>query len=433
MKAGDFSRPCSGVTTQRNTRIRSQIWEDVAPEGTSSRREQQVASPVETIRRSAPPVPNETGELDALKRFGSPLPPDNPSSGWTRALIVLSALVLLGGTCVSALLLKTYLVRDNRFRIAGSDNIEVSGINEVSRAEMLPVFGEDIGRNLFCVPIAERRRDLEKIPWIERATVMRLLPDRIRVNIVERKPVAFVRQGQQIDLIDANGVLLTMPPAMMAQHHYSFPVLTGIDPQDSPAASKTRMAVYQRLVDELDAGGQHLSEQISEIDLTDPEDARVAMAEQGGDVVAHMGEDHFLERYQRYRAHIAEWRQQYPDLATVDLRYDQQAVLQMAQASDAQPAAPDASTPADGDQAKPFASGPALDAQPAVAPAKPQNVAAVTKNRNTKTSKNSANKNASKKGNAAKYKNQHAAARHSATYISQQRKPRPAAVPGEGQ
>jgi cell division protein FtsQ len=49
---------------------------------------------------------------------------------------------------------------------------------------------------------------------------------------------------------------------------------------------------------------------------------------------------HFLERYQRYRAHIAEWRQQYPNLAVADLRYEQQVVLQMSPAPNAaQPAA----------------------------------------------------------------------------------------------
>jgi len=123
--------------------------------------------------------------------------------------------------------------------------------------------------------------------------------------------------------------LLTMPAEMMAQHHYSFPVVTGIDPRDPLLSRKARMAVYLHLLAELDGNNQHLSEQISEIDLTDPEDARVLMPEQGADILAHFGEDRFLERYQRYKAHIAEWRQQYPKLSAVDLRYDQQAVLEM--------------------------------------------------------------------------------------------------------
>jgi cell division protein FtsQ len=141
--------------------------------------------------------------------------------------------------------------------------------------------------------------------------------------------VAFVRQGSQVGLVDASGVLLNMPAAIMTQHHYSFPVVTGIDARDTLASRKTRMAVYQRLLAELDSGGQHLSEQISEIDLTDPEDARVLMPETGRDILAHFGEEKFLERYQRYKAHIAEWRQQYPSLAQVDLRYDRQVVLEM--------------------------------------------------------------------------------------------------------
>jgi cell division protein FtsQ len=91
------------------------------------------------------------------------------------------------------------------------------------------------------------------------------------------------------------------------------------------------------LLGELDSNGQRLSEQISEIDLTDPEDARVLMPEQGADILAHFGEDHFLERYQRYKAHIAEWRQQYPKLAAVDLRYEQQVVLEMTPGSNAAP------------------------------------------------------------------------------------------------
>jgi cell division protein FtsQ len=90
------------------------------------------------------------------------------------------------------------------------------------------------------------------------------------------------------------------------------------------------MAVYMRLLGELDANNQKISEQISEIDLTDPEDARVLMPEQSTDILAHFGDSLFLERYQRYKAHIAEWLQQYPKLSAVDLRYDRQVILEMA-------------------------------------------------------------------------------------------------------
>jgi cell division protein FtsQ len=274
------------------------------------------------------------------ERFKEPAGPWwRPASTVGRVFLALGILAGLGGFTAGVLAMKTYVSRDARFRIAGTGAIEATGLTQVSRAEMLPVFGEDVGRNIFFVPLNERRKQLEAIPWVKQATVMRLLPDQIRVSVVERQPVAFVRHDQQIGLVDADGVLLTMPPAMMAQHHYSFPVVTGIRPSDPLSMRQARMAVYGRLIAELDASNQHLSEQLSEIDLTDPQDARVLMPEQGTDILGHLGDDRFLERYQRYKAHIAEWRQQYPKLAAVDLRYDNQVVLEMTPGTNAVAAA----------------------------------------------------------------------------------------------
>jgi cell division protein FtsQ len=303
-----------------------------------------------------------------------------PASTFGRVALGVGVLAVLGSFTVGVMAVKTYLGRDSRFRIAGAGNIEATGITEVSRAEMLPVFGEDFGRNIFFVPLGERRKQLEAIPWVEHATVMRLLPDQIRVSIVEREPVAFVRQGQQIGLVDKDGVLLTMPPSMMAQHHYSFPVVTGVEPSDPPSMRKARMAVYGRLLTELDANGQHLSEQISEIDLSDPQDARVLLPEPGADILGHFGDDRFLDRYQRYKAHIAEWRQQYPKLTAVDLRYDTQVVLEMTPGTNAVAAAVDggaapdaggkpalAAAESETPSAKPFASKPAAS-KPAASP-----------------------------------------------------------------
>jgi cell division protein FtsQ len=253
-----------------------------------------------------------------------------PRSKWGRIFLGVGALTVIVILLTVGYLFKTYLERDARFRIAAGSNIQATGLTEVTRADILPVFGEDIGRNIFFVPLNQRRKQLEKIPWVQSASVMRVLPDQLRVSVVERTPVAFVRHGQQIGLVDANGVLLSMSAASMSKHHYSFPVVTGIDPGDPLASRKARMAVYGRLVGDLDSTGQRLSEQISEIDLTDPEDARVMMPEPGADILAHFGDDQFLTRYQRYKAHIAEWRQQYPKLASADLRYEQQVVLEMA-------------------------------------------------------------------------------------------------------
>lgn len=390
------------MAIQGNDTSRPLVWEDDAPADSRFRRVRQDVPLPGRVRRGGPGMPLEMDDPD-----GDDLPRKKwareeqsghwwwPASTVGRVFVGLGALVVIIAITTVVDLAKIYLERDSRFRITGASHIEATGLTEVTRAEMLPVFGEDIGRNVFFVPLEARRKQLEAIPWIEHATVMRLLPDQIRVNVVERQPVAFTRHGQQIGLVDANGILLDMPAASMAAHHYSFPVVTGIDAGDRLASRQARMAVYLRLMSELDGNGQHYSEQLSEIDLTDPEDARVLMPEQGTDILAHFGEDHFLDRFQRYKQHIAEWRQQYPKLAAVDLRYEHQVVLEMASgASAAQPSVDPATAKSPADAAMPAPGGAtAVKQLPKSAP---------SKNKNAKTK--SAGKS---KSSAAKSKAEH--------------------------
>lgn len=352
------------------------FWEEEAPAESRVRRMQQVAP---RSGRNLPGMPPEFDDPDedgdpraARRRFGADRA-DRSSGHWWwpasttgRVFVGIGAAVILGAFLAAGITIKHFLERDARFRIGGMEDIQAAGLTEVPRAQMLPVFGGDIGRNVFFVPLNERRRELEQIPWIEHATVMRLLPDQIRVSVIERTPVAFTRHGQQIGLVDPNGVLLGMSASAMAAHHYSFPVITGIDPGDPADSRRARMALYLRMMSELDGGGKRNSEQISEIDLTDPEDARVLMPAQGMDILAHFGEDHFLDRFERYQAHIAEWRQQYPHLASVDLRYDNQVVLQMASGKEKAQDSTDASAgaPAASETEKPSPSA-AASAPPA--------------------------------------------------------------------
>ncbi|MEA3007671.1 MAG: cell division protein FtsQ, partial [Acidobacteriaceae bacterium] len=167
------------------------------------------------------------------------------------------------------------------------------------------------------------------LPWVEHATVMRLLPDQLRVAIVERTPVAFVRQGNTIGLVDAHGVLLHLPPAAMAAKHYSFPVVSGISARDPLSVRAARMHLYQQFIHDLDSGETKVSTQLSEVDISDPEDIWALLPAQGNDIQVHFGDSDFLARYRSYQQHLPEWRQQYPHLASVDMRYEDQVVLDM--------------------------------------------------------------------------------------------------------
>ena len=74
--------------------------------------------------------------------------------------------------------LRYYLMHDSRFVVATSDDVQITGAEHLTRDQVLTVFGADLERNIFRVPLAERQADLERLPWVAHATVMRLLPDR---------------------------------------------------------------------------------------------------------------------------------------------------------------------------------------------------------------------------------------------------------------
>jgi cell division protein FtsQ len=261
-------------------------------------------------------------------------------------------LVLTTGAATAALVeTRSFLLHDARFTVPDEQAIQIAGSSHLTHAQLLSIFGEDVDRNIFTIPLAQRRAELEQLPWVEHATVMRLLPDHVRVAIVERTPVAFVRQGAHIGLADATGALFDMPSAEMLAAggdeapHYSFPVLNGISAADPLSTRAARMKIYMGFMSALDATGEKISSKLSEVDLSDPEDVCAVVPDAGGaDVLVHFGDKDFLERYHAYQQHLAEWRAQYPKLSSVDMRYEQQVVLGMKPDGAASPAATAAPT-----------------------------------------------------------------------------------------
>ncbi len=210
-----------------------------------------------------------------------------------------------------------------RFRVESSDNIEITGMRNVTKAQVMEVLGADIGRNIFFIPLAQQKAQLEQIPWVESASVMRFVPNRLQVEIHERTPVAFARVGPRMFLIDADGTLMELTP----KHKYSFPVILGMNPGEPLSTRAPRMKAYNQMVRELDAGGARYSQDLSEVDLSDLEDVKVRVNDPSGDVLVHLGSSDYLRRYKIYVTHAEAWRQQFQKLVSVDLRYDNQIIV----------------------------------------------------------------------------------------------------------
>jgi cell division protein FtsQ len=248
-----------------------------------------------------------------------------PRKAANRLKIALIVVVVAGIAGGIVLWTYNYGARSWRFRLESSDQLEIGGIQHVTRAQVMEVMGGDIGRNVFFIPLAGRKKQLEDIPWVESAAVMRFLPNRVRIDIRERKPVAFVQIGSRIALIDGHGVIMDLPSG--GARKYSFPVIVGIGMNEPLSTRAARMKIYSQLFRDLDSGGAHYSQGLSDVDLSDPDDVKVTTADPDGAVLVHLGSSDFLERFKVYIAHVQEWRQQFQKVRSVDLRYDRQVIV----------------------------------------------------------------------------------------------------------
>jgi cell division protein FtsQ len=248
--------------------------------------------------------------------------PKKTAIGLKWAALALIILAILGAAGAE---LYSYGKHNWRFRIDSSDQIEVRGAQHVPHAQIMDVMGGDIGRNIFFIPLAHRKQQLEQIPWVESASVMRFVPNRLRIEIHERTPVAFARIGAHISLIDAGGNLMDLEPG--PKHKYSFPVITGMNAGEPLSVRASRMKNYNDLIQQLDYSGARYSQDLSEVDIADPEDVKVVTADPSGGVLVHLGNANYLQRYRVYVTHVEAWRQQFEKLESVDLRFDGQIIV----------------------------------------------------------------------------------------------------------
>ncbi|HTM51433.1 MAG TPA: FtsQ-type POTRA domain-containing protein [Bryobacteraceae bacterium] len=213
------------------------------------------------------------------------------------------------------------LDRDAGVTMNGRD-FTVLGLNHASRWRVARVFESDFGKNIFSIPIDERRRKLMAVDWIERASVSRVWPNRLIVRVWERTPVAYVNltppgvrnQNARLALIDAYGVLLDRPQKL----DFSSPILSGVSESQTELQRAERVRSYMRLMSELGELGKRLSE----VDVSVQDNVRVSLGIQGKAIDLSIGDRNFKERVQDFLDNYAEISRKSGGSSSFDLRLD---------------------------------------------------------------------------------------------------------------
>ncbi|MFM5931344.1 MAG: cell division protein FtsQ/DivIB [Novosphingobium sp.] len=85
------------------------------------------------------------------------------------------------------------------------NKVEVRGVKHLNELKIYERVDAAMGRPMPEVDVDDIRAELVGLSWIEDARVSRQLPDRIVIDVVERKPQAVLRKPDRLVLIDATG------------------------------------------------------------------------------------------------------------------------------------------------------------------------------------------------------------------------------------
>lgn len=89
------------------------------------------------------------------------------------------------------------------------DDVTVTGRSHADAKALFSALGIKRGDPIFGFDTEAARKNIERVDWVKSATVTRLLPDAIRIDITERKPFAVWQRGGELSVVDSDGQIIT--------------------------------------------------------------------------------------------------------------------------------------------------------------------------------------------------------------------------------
>ena len=263
-------------------------------------------------------------QADGFQRRSRPVRVRRGVADWRswpwRKLAIGGVLGVFSASVLSAL--NGYVHTSQRFRFpTDGSGLAVSGLERLGPKPIRRVFEPDFGKPLGDVDVEARRAELLGLQWVRGATISRIWPDRIWVDVIERQPVAFLRlqSGRRGNtLIDREGVLLDPLPGVQ----FDLPVVDGIEAEASIEERLKRVQLLEALIADLDREQPAYSERFGQLDLSDAQNAVATVVHQGEVFQLAMGEKLFRHRFEAFLDGVAGWEKTYGKLAKIDLRFE---------------------------------------------------------------------------------------------------------------
>jgi hypothetical protein len=195
--------------------------------------------------------------------------------GWTGLVLAMVIAVSISLHFGINFVLSHVLYSNPRYNLA---RIEIEPRGHFGERTIRQAAGLEMGQNLWTLDLRQITRDVEKLPYVSKATIERRFPDTISISITERVPVVKI-VGLNVDLgtretfyLDRDGVVLKPRPDEVTPLLPEILGLTNVDAELEPGAKldQTRLASAMEILDAIEHTKLHTSIDIQTIDLSNP-------------------------------------------------------------------------------------------------------------------------------------------------------------------
>lgn len=205
-------------------------------------------------------------------------------------------------------------------------HIELSGNRRLTRDEVLDWAAVHDGSSIWTANPARLRIQLERHPWIERATVKRELPRRLSIRVRERAPVAIASMAGQLQYVDRGARILG---SLREEDSRDFPIISGLDEISGTSFSQVALHRSLRLLRWCER--LRCFDEISEIQVDRNRGLTVFPLRTPVPVV--MGWGNWRNKLSRSARVFAAWQGQLDRLEQVDVSFRDLAVVRLRQES----------------------------------------------------------------------------------------------------
>ena len=176
--------------------------------------------------------------------------------------------------------------------------IDVRGVLHASKSDIEKIVAAETEKlGVWNSDLKSIKEKVERLDFVKSAAVSRVLPDGVRVNVIERLPKAVVRLNSGDFWADEEGVIIA--PVGKTDEHPPF-ALRGWDESKTDKAVKDnqlRVKIFQKMIE--DWKTFDLDKRVKSVDMTDLENAKATIEDSGANIFIGLGKEDFGKRLQK--------------------------------------------------------------------------------------------------------------------------------------